>query len=278
MDLDDTPIDVAYVFRDGETPSVVDIMGEMEKKNSLDDNTILESFPSLSTLVTTEAGNAPSKSSYANVTGKISRNKLNIRTLFTPGGNEIDVVVSVERIRAISNRFANTTYGFFLRKRVAYPVVANYVRNASSYARVMIKLHADVELKDNIVVSMPRIKGRATILVIFMLSMGGNPLGKLRFVNNNGDPLVPTGIVESDSEMEVVFDETADLRISTSGKDGSDTSYGTDSLLEQLRDSYLNNDDYDPYDDDMYENHDMSEHLQSICDDLDITVHGRKKK
>ncbi|GJU09536.1 hypothetical protein Tco_1131932 [Tanacetum coccineum] len=35
-------------------------------------------------------------------------------------------------------------------------------------------------------------------------------------------------------------------------------------------DSYPDNDDYDPYDDDMYENHDLSEHLQAICDDLDI--------
>ncbi|GKD02174.1 hypothetical protein Tco_1177148 [Tanacetum coccineum] len=60
--------------------------------------------------------------------------------------------------------------------------------------------------------------------------------------------------------------------------DRSDKGYGTNNLLEQLRDSYPNNDDYDPYDDDMYENHDLSEHLQSICDDLDITVRGRKKK
>ncbi|GJR33409.1 hypothetical protein Tco_1109641, partial [Tanacetum coccineum] len=65
---------------------------------------------------------------------------------------------------------------------------------------------------------------------------------------------------------------------SRSGKDGSDKGYGTNSLLEQWGDSYLDNDAYDPYDDDMYENHDLSEHLQSICDDLDITVHGRKKK
>ncbi|GKE88754.1 hypothetical protein Tco_1566229, partial [Tanacetum coccineum] len=34
-----------------------------------------------------------------------------------------------ESIRAISEHFANTAYGFFLGKRVAYPVVANYVRN-----------------------------------------------------------------------------------------------------------------------------------------------------
>ncbi|GKB95872.1 beta-caryophyllene synthase [Tanacetum coccineum] len=75
------------------------------------------------------AGNAPSKSSYANITGKASGKKVNVRTLFTPGGNGIDVLVPVDSIRAISERFSNTAYGFFLGKKVAYPVVANYVRN-----------------------------------------------------------------------------------------------------------------------------------------------------
>ncbi|GJZ34209.1 hypothetical protein Tco_0579645 [Tanacetum coccineum] len=41
----------------------------------------------------------------------------------------VDVVVPVESIRAISERFANAAYGFFLGKRVAYLIVANYVRN-----------------------------------------------------------------------------------------------------------------------------------------------------
>nr|GEV28855.1 hypothetical protein [Tanacetum cinerariifolium] len=99
-------------------------------------------------------------------------------------------------------------------------------------------------------------------------------LGKRKLLDNDGNPLVSTGIVESDSEVKLVFDETANLRISTSGKDGSDRGYGTNSLLEQWRDSYPDNDDYDPYDDGMYENHDLSGHLQSICDDLDITVRG----
>ncbi|GJZ89519.1 hypothetical protein Tco_0661301 [Tanacetum coccineum] len=103
-------------------------------------------------------------------------------------------------------------------------------------------------------------------------------LGKLRFVDDDGNSLVPIGIVDSDSEVKVVFDETANLRLSTSGKDVSDKGYGTNSLLEQCRNSYPDNDDYDPYDDDMYENHDMSEYLQSICYNLDITVRGRKKK
>ncbi|GKD97452.1 hypothetical protein Tco_1381349 [Tanacetum coccineum] len=85
--------------------------------------------------------------------------------------------------------------------------------------------------------------------------------GKLRLLYNDGNPLVPMGNVESDSEVELVFNETANLRILMSGKDGSDKGYGNNSLLEQWRDSYPDNDDYDTYDDDMYENHDMSEHL-----------------
>ncbi|GKD47628.1 cytokinin dehydrogenase 3-like protein [Tanacetum coccineum] len=526
----DTPSGVATAIQEGVAPSVVDMTGEVEKQNSLDDNTVLKSFPPLSTPVTTEAGSAPGKSSYANVTGRPSGKKLNIRTLFTSRGNGIDVVVPVESIRAISNRLANTAYGFFLGKKVAYPVVVNYVRNTwgkyglvrsmfssstglfsfqfismdgldamlengpwfiqnnplilkklhpdenllkedvsivpvwvklygvpvtsfsedglsaiatklgtplmldsytsdmcmqswgrSSYARVMIELQPDVELKDNIVVAMPKItreghytcnvhveyewkpprcsfckvfghfhedclkntgagekktvkkpsqtsrgvqvgpkmgfkpqkeyrpifkkpdasssgnkkkgveptievsnsnpfdllnsidndvefgtNGGTTNLVNNGATSSGSSFmnidndgefasntpigekidkierqicdGKLRLLDNDGNPLVPTGILESDSEVKVVFDETANLRISTSGKDGGDKGYDTNSLLEQWRDSYPDNDDYDPYDEDMYENHDLSEHLQSICDDLDITVHSKKKK
>nr|GEW84759.1 hypothetical protein [Tanacetum cinerariifolium] len=48
-----------------------------------------------------------------------------------------------------------------------------------------------------------------------------NTPGKLRLLDNDGNPLVPSGIVESGSEVEVVFDETANLRISMSGKDES---------------------------------------------------------
>ncbi|GJU37406.1 retrotransposon protein, putative, ty1-copia subclass [Tanacetum coccineum] len=79
--------------------------------------------------VTTTASNAPGKSSYANITGKPSGKKVNVHTLFTSRGNGIDVVVPVDSIRAISERFANTAYGFFFGKKVAYPVVAKYVRN-----------------------------------------------------------------------------------------------------------------------------------------------------
>ncbi|GJU79628.1 hypothetical protein Tco_1281993 [Tanacetum coccineum] len=287
---EDTPIGVASTVKEGVTPTMVDMIVENEKISSLEDTTVLESFPTLSTPIILRRY-CPVRSSYANITGK-------------PIGEEVE------------------SYGFFLGKKVAYPVVANYV------ARVMIKLRVDVELKDNIVMAMPKItleghytcagekktmkKPSQTFRGVSVSNSNsfdvlnsvdndeefGTNGGTTNLVNNeatssgssfmNADndgefasntPIVPTGIVESDSEVEVVFDETANLRISTSGKDGSDKGYGTNSLLEQWRDSYPDNDDYDPYDDDMYENHDLSEHLQSICDDLDITpwLEGEEK-
>ncbi|GKC83811.1 retrotransposon protein, putative, ty1-copia subclass, partial [Tanacetum coccineum] len=107
-----------------------------EKQSSLVDTTTLNventgsnSYPPLPKQISTPGGNSPSKSSYANVTSEPSRKTLNFHTLYTPRGNGIDVVVPVESIRAISDRFANIAYGFFLGKRLAYLVVANYVRN-----------------------------------------------------------------------------------------------------------------------------------------------------
>ncbi|GKE14273.1 hypothetical protein Tco_1421850, partial [Tanacetum coccineum] len=90
------------VVRDGVVPSVVDMTVEMEKLSSLEDTTLLGSSPPLSTSVITTAGKAPGKSSYANVIGKPIGKKVNFRTLFTPGGNGIDVVVPGKSIRAIS--------------------------------------------------------------------------------------------------------------------------------------------------------------------------------
>ncbi|GJV20727.1 hypothetical protein Tco_1369747 [Tanacetum coccineum] len=355
--------------------------------------------------------------SYAKlVTGESSRKSVNFCTL-----TEL-VAITLESIRAISERFVNSAYGFFLGKWVAYPVVSNYVKytwskygvvksmlNSSNelfffqfsfedgldailenvrmvkLAKAMIDLRADEELKDSIVVDMPKLVGEGfnmcTIRVeyewkaprcssykvfghvlnecpkkfisdvvkylnnprqatrgvpvgqkvsfkstkeIYRLvsnkndastigkkkqaevsrheldgkgslnvahgSSSNTPIidkidklerqmldGKLMFVSDDGNPLVPTGNVDSESEVEVVFDETANLMISTSFKGGSDKGYGTNSLFEQWRET-KRDDDYNPYDDNFYDSHDMSDHLQAICDDLDITVYGRKKK
>nr|GEU57412.1 hypothetical protein [Tanacetum cinerariifolium] len=74
--------------------------------------------------------NSKPGTSYVNLfTTGLGRKAMNFHTLFTSKGNGVDVVVSVESIRAISARFANTVYELFLGKCVAYPIFANYVRN-----------------------------------------------------------------------------------------------------------------------------------------------------
>ncbi|GKA06242.1 hypothetical protein Tco_0685466 [Tanacetum coccineum] len=216
-------------------------------------------------------------------------------------------------------------------------------KGRSSYVRVMIELRADVELKDNIVMDIPRIKGegyytcnvrveyecayeKKTVKKPSQTSRGvlvGPKIGfkpqkeyrpvpkkpnasfsgnkkkgvELTIDVSNSNPFDVLNLVDNDVEFgtnggttnlvnnEATLSGSSFMNIDNDRKfathtpiDGSDKGYGTNSLLEQWRDSYPDNDDYDPYDDDMYENHDLSEHLQSICDDLDITVRGRKKK
>nr|GEX33703.1 hypothetical protein [Tanacetum cinerariifolium] len=77
--------------------------------------------------------------SYANLfTTGSSRKAMNFRTLFTLGGNEVDVVVLVESIRAINARFVN------------YDPDVNLLKEDVGNVPVW----ADVELKDTIVVAM----------------------------------------------------------------------------------------------------------------------------
>ncbi|GJS49548.1 putative reverse transcriptase domain-containing protein [Tanacetum coccineum] len=112
-----------------ELPSVVEETMEKEKLSLVVNTSNFGSCPPHRKQETTSDGNAPGTPSYAKVIGKPSGKKVNVRTLFTPRGNRIDVFVPLDSIHAISERFANTTYGFFLGKKVAYPVVVNYVRN-----------------------------------------------------------------------------------------------------------------------------------------------------
>nr|GEW41062.1 hypothetical protein [Tanacetum cinerariifolium] len=204
--------------------------------------------------------------------------------------------------------------------------------------RVMIELQVDVELKDNIVMDMPKITRDGHYTCNVYVEYEWKPsrcssckvfghiheecskntgtckkkivksLAKLLKVDNdvefstneNTTNLVNNRATSSGSSfMNIDNDEEfvsntpigekinkierqiceGELRLlDNDGNSLSDKGYGTNSLLEQWRESYPENDDYDPYDDNMYENHNLSEHLQSICDDLDITIRDRKKK
>nr|GEY52270.1 RING-H2 finger protein ATL18 [Tanacetum cinerariifolium] len=330
------PVGDTSTVMEGVTPSTIDMTVEKEKLSSLEDTTVLGSFPPLPTHVTTSAGDAPGKSSYANFTGKPSGKKVNVHTLFTPGGNGIDVVVPVDSIRTINAMLENGPW--FIRNN---PHILKKWHPDVSIVSVWVKLHGvlvttfsedglsviatklgasekktvkkpsktsrgvpvgpkigfkpqkeyrPVIKKPNASSSsnnkngvVPTVEvsnsnpfdalnsvdndgefgtnGRTTNLVNNKATSSGSSFmninnvgefasntpigekidkikrqigeGKLRLLDNDGNPLVPTGIVQSDSEVDVVFDETANLRILTSGKDGSDKGYGTNSLLEQ---------------------------------------------
>ncbi|GJR10392.1 ribonuclease H-like domain-containing protein [Tanacetum coccineum] len=99
--------------------------------------------------------------------------------------------------------------------------------------------------------------------------------GKLVLVDDDRKPIDKVdyaGNTGSEDKVEPIDNETTSfLGIKTNG-----VGYGIRSLFKQWRDAVVD-DDYDPYDD-MYESQDVFENIQTIYDDLDIKVLGRKKK
>nr|GEW07774.1 RNA-directed DNA polymerase, eukaryota [Tanacetum cinerariifolium] len=86
------------------------------------------------------------------------------------------------------------------------------------------------------------------------------PLSKVVFTVN----------ADNVSDVEEVFDEHATFMTSTGLKRGNGSCYGTNSLWEKWKET-KRDDDYDPYDDDLSDSHDMSDNLQAVCDEFDIT-------
>ncbi|GKE57961.1 cytokinin dehydrogenase 3-like protein, partial [Tanacetum coccineum] len=197
---EDSLVGVIFVVHDCVTSYVVDLTVEMEKIGSLEDTIVLGSFPPLSLLVTTTAGNVPGKSSYANVTGKPSgkkvnfvlclhpevmglmfmdgldvmlengpwfiRNKMLILKKWHPDENLLkeDVLVWVKLHGVPVTAFSEDSLSAIATKLDTPLMLDSYTSDMymkswgrSSYARVMIELRANVELKDNIVVAMLKI-------------------------------------------------------------------------------------------------------------------------
>nr|GEW80057.1 reverse transcriptase domain-containing protein [Tanacetum cinerariifolium] len=204
----------------------------------------------------------------------------------------------------------------------------------SSYARAVIEVQADVELKDNIVVVVPKLieegfytcnsecpKNIDSDMVKSMKKANqvtrGVPIGpKMGFksvkqvyrqvsnknyvntsgnkkkdvkptiennywnvtlVDDEGKPLAKvdsSGDYDSDDEVASVDNEMSNFLASKK------VGYGTNSLLEQWNETYENDDyDFDRYDDDdTYEDQDIPDKIQALCNNLDIKVRIRKKK
>ncbi|GJU17242.1 hypothetical protein Tco_1145208, partial [Tanacetum coccineum] len=87
---------LGFMCQDNDDPVAMEVQSPLVDQTNVG-KTGGGSYPPLPTQGTTPAGNTPGKSSYANVIGELSKKAVNIRTIFTSG--------------------------------VAYPVVANYVRN-----------------------------------------------------------------------------------------------------------------------------------------------------
>ncbi|GJR27447.1 hypothetical protein Tco_1103679 [Tanacetum coccineum] len=91
----------------------------------------------------------------------------------------------------------------------------------------------------------------------------GKPLEIIDYLDN----------LDSNDEIEPVENEMESFLASKLMGVG----YGPKSLLEQWRENNVD-DDHDRYDDDMYEGQEISNNIQTICDNLDIKFSGRKKK
>nr|GEV99834.1 hypothetical protein [Tanacetum cinerariifolium] len=215
-----TPVGVASAVKEGIAPSVVDMTVEMEKLSSVEDTIVLGSFPPLSTPVITTAGNDPDKSSYANVIGKPSGKKLNIRTLFTPGGNGIDVVVPVDEdgLSSIANKLGTPLM------LDSYPSdMGMKYWGRSSYTRVMIELRADVELKDNIIVVMPKIIREGHYIFNVRLDYERKPprhVPKKPTASSSGNKkkgVEPTTEVSNSNPFEVLNSVNNDVELCTNG-------------------------------------------------------------
>nr|GEV24824.1 hypothetical protein [Tanacetum cinerariifolium] len=65
------------------------------------------------------------------------------------------VTLHLAAIEEVSSRFANTLYGYFVGKHLAYQLVENYVKNVCAYARALIEVSTDDVLKDDLVIAIP---------------------------------------------------------------------------------------------------------------------------
>ncbi|GJW51544.1 hypothetical protein Tco_0092895 [Tanacetum coccineum] len=138
----------------------------------------------------------------------------------------------------------------------------------------------DVDSGDRIVRSSVQEEGQSSTPLVEKSNLVEQWLleGKCVLLDDEGKPMKRidyTSDHESDDEVESVDNDMASFLASNP----SGGRYGTNILLEQWRETYGDVDhEYDPYDDDLYEGQEISDKIQSICDNLDIKVRGRKNK
>nr|GEV75340.1 hypothetical protein [Tanacetum cinerariifolium] len=298
---DDTPVGVASSVQEGVTPSVV----EMGMQNSMDDTTVPDFFHHY-------------------------LRRLLLRLVMPLVAYSV-VAIYVRntwgKYGLVRSMFSSST-GLFSFQFSSMDGLDAMLENSpwSCYARVMIELHVDLELKDNIVVAMPKItrechytcaSEKKTVKKPSQNSRGVSVGPKMGFKthkeyrhvlkkptaspsDNDVQFVITTPIIDKIRKFEdllasgqAILVDRADNHLKKveflgeyDSEDGvasvdndmarsmasERVGFGTQSLLEQWRDSYGNGDYDDDHDDDMYDGQDLFHELQAICDHLDIRV------
>nr|GEV05359.1 RNA-directed DNA polymerase, eukaryota, reverse transcriptase zinc-binding domain protein [Tanacetum cinerariifolium] len=172
----------------------------------------------------------------------------------------------------------------------------------SSYARAIIELQADEELKNTIMVAMPQIMGegyytctvrveyewkppRCSCCKVFGHTQEECPKNiKVGVAKNlkkpsetSRDSSINTTIIDKIRKYENLIIDGQAILMDEDGNPLKRKGWLWHSkFVGTCSDSYRNGDyDDDPYDDDMYEGQDLLEELQTICDNMDIRVCGR---
>ncbi|GJW47069.1 hypothetical protein Tco_0078715 [Tanacetum coccineum] len=196
---------------------------------------------------------------------------------------------------------------FFLGKRVAYPVVANYVRNTwSKYGLVRSKFSSSTRLFSFQFSSIDGLNAMLenglwfihnNLLILKKWHLDVNLLKEdvgtvpvwvkihgvpVTAFSEDGLSAIATKLgtpLMLDSYTSDIEDEVAPMDNEMANFLAKKDGFGAQILLEQWTESYENDDyGYDSYDDDMYKGQNNPDNLQAICDILDITVRGHRKK
>ncbi|GJX55014.1 hypothetical protein Tco_0284911 [Tanacetum coccineum] len=188
---------------------------------------------------------------------------LNFCTLITQARNGADVAVSLESIRVVSETYANSDYGFFLGNAIATKIdtplmLDSYMSDMCiqswgrlSYARALIKIRVDVELRDSIVVAMSKLTrdGFYTCIVSdeYEWKPSRVPIAKMSTANTSSKKkkgVEPTKEVSNSNPFDVFNSVVNDEELVDNDMATETIGFGTKSLLEQWMDSYVNG-DYD---------------------------------
>ncbi|GJY18408.1 RNA-directed DNA polymerase, eukaryota, reverse transcriptase zinc-binding domain protein [Tanacetum coccineum] len=138
--------------------------------------------------INVNVGKQPSFASM--VASQKAQTKANFRRVEVVGSNngEFEAMIPVSSVLEVNERLSNSIYGYFIGKRIAFPVVENYVFNAwgkyeihkimmnakgfyffkfssekgvedgrSSYARAMIEITFEVDPKESVVIAIPNL-------------------------------------------------------------------------------------------------------------------------